>query len=95
MVIAASGGTPRPLPEAKPLDDRRAGPRHPFFLPDGKHFLFSDLARIYVASVDGGQPRLLVEASSRAEYAVRPLAVRQGRQPDGPAVRSRVAAAVR
>jgi len=41
-VIAASGGTPRPLPEAKPLDDRRAGPRHPFFLPDGKHFLFSE-----------------------------------------------------
>jgi hypothetical protein len=68
-VIAASGGTPRPLPEAKPLDDRRAGPRHPFFLPDGKHFLFSDLARIYVTSVDGGQPELLVEAASRAEYA--------------------------
>jgi Tol biopolymer transport system component len=68
-MIAASGGTPRPLPEAKPLDDRRAGPRHPFFLPDGKHFLFSDLARIYVTSVDGGQPQLLVEASSRAEYA--------------------------
>ena len=67
--IGASGGTPRPLPEAKPLDDRRAGPRHPFFLPDGKHFLFSDLARIYVASIDGGQPQLLVEASSRAEYA--------------------------
>jgi Tol biopolymer transport system component len=68
-VIAASGGAPRPLPEAKPLDDRRAGPRHPFFLPDGKHFLFSDLARIYVTSVDGGQPQLLVEAASRAEYA--------------------------
>ena len=68
-VIAASGGTPRPLPEARPLDDRRAGPRHPFFLPDGKHFLFSDLARIYVTSVDGGQPQLLVEAASRAEYA--------------------------
>lgn len=69
FVVAASGGAPRPLPDAKPLDDRRAGPRHPFFLPDGKHFLFSDLARIYVASIDGGQPRLLIEASSRAEYA--------------------------
>lgn len=67
--IAASGGTPRPLPEARPLDGRRAGPRHPYFLPDGKHFLFSDLARIYVTSIDGGQPQLLVEAPSRAEYA--------------------------
>ena len=69
FMVAASGGTPRPLPDAKPLDDRRAGPRHPFFLPDGEHFLFSDLARIYVASVAGGQPRLLLEAASRAEYA--------------------------
>ena len=78
-VIAASGGAPRPLPEAKPLDDRRAGPRHPFFLPDGKHFLFSDLARIYVTSVEGGQPQLLVEASSRAEYAAgRLLYVKDG-----------------
>jgi len=69
FVVAASGGTPRPLPEARPLDDRRAGPRHPFFLPDGRHFLFSDLARIYATSVDGGQPQLLVDASSRAEFA--------------------------
>jgi eukaryotic-like serine/threonine-protein kinase len=90
-VIAASGGTPRPLPEAKPLDDRRAGPRHPFFLPDGKHFLFSDLARIYVTSVDGGQPQLLVEAGSRAEYAAgRLLYVKDGSllaQPFDPASR--------
>jgi Tol biopolymer transport system component len=77
--IAASGGTPRPLPEARPLDDRRAGPRHPYFLPDGKHFLFSDLARIYVTSIDGGQPQPLVEAPSRAEYSAgRLLYVKDG-----------------
>ncbi len=69
FIIAASGGTPRALPDARPVDDRRAGARHPFFLPDGEHFLFCDLARIYVASVAGGQPRLLLEAASRAEYA--------------------------
>ena len=89
--IPASGGTPRPLPEARPVDDRRAGPRHPFFLPDGKHFLFSDLARIYVTSIDGGQPELLVEAASRAEYAAgRLLYVKDGSlmaQPFDPATR--------
>jgi Tol biopolymer transport system component len=69
FIIAASGGTPRALPDARPADDRRAGARHPFFLPDGEHFLFCDLARIYVTSVAGGQPRLLLEAASRAEYA--------------------------
>lgn len=69
FVIPASGGTPRLLAEATTVDDRRAGPRHPYFLPDGKHFLFTDLARIYVASVDGGAARQLVEASSRVEYA--------------------------
>ncbi len=95
FMVAASGGTPRPLPDAKPLDDRRAGPRHPFFLPDGEHFLFSDLARIYVTSVAGGQPRLLLEAASRAEVRIRPLAVRKRRQPHGPAVRSGHAAADR
>jgi Tol biopolymer transport system component len=91
FVVAASGGAPRPLPDAKPLDDRRAGPRHPFFLPDGKHFLFCDLARIYVTSIDGGQPRLLVEASSRAEYAAGQLLyVKDGSlmaQPFDPAAR--------
>jgi dipeptidyl aminopeptidase/acylaminoacyl peptidase len=69
FTIPASGGTPRPLPDAKPEDNRRAGPRHPYFLPDGKHFLFNNLESIYVASIDGGPARLVVKVASRAEYA--------------------------
>ena len=68
-MVSATGGTPQPLNDAKPLDNSRSGPRHPFFLPDGQHFLFNDLSRVYVASVDGGPAKALFEAASRAEYA--------------------------
>ena len=68
-VVSPSGGTPRALPDAKPIDDLRGVARHPHFLPDGTHFVFNDLARIYVASIEGGAPKLLVDVGSRAEYA--------------------------
>jgi Tol biopolymer transport system component len=68
-LVSATGGTPQPLNDAKPIDDRRGGPRHPHFLPDGKHFLFNDYNRVYVASIDGGAAKVIFEASSRTEYA--------------------------
>jgi hypothetical protein len=70
FVIPAAGGTPRPLTEASSPDDRpRAGPRHPSFLPDGKHFVFNNLEAIYAASIEGGPAREIVRVGSRAEYA--------------------------
>ena len=51
--------------------------RWPWFLPDGKHFLFFAASHeaptsvangIYVGSLDGGQPRLLMQATANAIY---------------------------
>jgi len=45
------------------------------FLPDGKHFLFLNrkvagaIGDLYAESVDGGEPRLVVERASNAAYA--------------------------
>jgi Tol biopolymer transport system component/predicted Ser/Thr protein kinase len=50
---------------------------HPFFLPDGRHFLYAVgtgasapfLESIFVASLDGGEPKRLVASNSNAVYA--------------------------
>jgi eukaryotic-like serine/threonine-protein kinase len=86
--VSASGGSPIRVTR---LDAARRETTHrwPFFLPDGKHFLYfsgshrtgteSDLDAIFVGSLDSAErPRLLVHARSRAEYASgRILYVRQ------------------
>ncbi len=46
----------------------------PFFLPDGRHFLYSASTGpnshvVYFASLDGGEPVRLVETNSPAQYA--------------------------
>jgi eukaryotic-like serine/threonine-protein kinase len=50
--------------------------RNPMFLPDGKHFLFINHARmsigsgaLYAGSLDGGEPRLVAERASNPGYA--------------------------
>lgn len=72
--VSASGGTP--VPVTKP--DRAQPPSHrwPFFLPDGKHFLYLFVAArdpatdaVYYASVDGSENRRLVASQSNAVYA--------------------------
>jgi Tol biopolymer transport system component len=66
--VNAAGGAPQPVTRVdSTLVD--ASHRFPAWLPDGKHFLFalfsnnphvqSDVGGIYVASVDGGEPRKL------------------------------------
>ena len=57
----------------------------PEFLPDGRHFLFvvrstrAERTGIYLASLDGGAPRLVMPASSRVKYIDgQILFVRQG-----------------
>ena len=76
--VPATGGTPA----AVTMLDESAGDllhRNPFFLPDGRHFLFVAVAprergatgprALFVGSLDAGAPRLLVDRGSLAMYA--------------------------
>jgi Tol biopolymer transport system component len=76
--VSAAGGKPVPVTG---FDASRHETTHrwPFFLPDGRRFLFfsgshstsadSDLDAIFVGSLDGGKPKRLVDARSNAAYA--------------------------
>ena len=76
MKVSAQGGTAEPATE---LDrTRHSTHRWPWFLPDGKHFLFlatnhtgGDAKQngIYFGSLDNKETRLIVNAESAAEYA--------------------------
>ena len=65
-----------PMPVTK-LNASRSESHHswPQFLPDGKHFLFyahsttPENSGTYAASVDGGEPKLIVHCDSNAIYA--------------------------
>ena len=73
--IAASGGTPTLVSSAdKSLGEQSQ--RWPFFLPDGKHFLYVSFDRsgglsaaIYVGSLDSNDRHLLTKATGNAIYA--------------------------
>ena len=77
--VAASGGTPV---QVTTIDTANGDVQHsyPFFLPDGRHFLYfgvgskaggmTDARGIYVASIDSAQPgTLLVAGGSNGKYA--------------------------
>ncbi len=75
--VLASGGKPAPVTK---LDARRGekAHRYPFFLPDGRHFVYTatslvgggeDSNGVRFGSLDGGEDRLLVGAFSNAQYA--------------------------
>lgn len=75
--LEESGGVPAPVTVTTGAS---TGQRHmwPSFLPDGKHFVYSDSSgpatvqgeSIYVSSVDGGKPRLLLSSiSGNVQYA--------------------------
>jgi Tol biopolymer transport system component len=71
--VSASGGTPAPVTK---VDSAQASQRWPFFLPDGKHFLYLLVDPInpandavYDASVDGRENSRLVLSQSNAIYA--------------------------
>ena len=76
MQVPASGGVPKPVTV---LDtSKHDSHRWPYFLPDGKHFLYLALIRngprdpndgIYYASLDGKENRLLMTAYTNATYA--------------------------
>ncbi len=75
--VASAGGSP--VAVTKPDTSKRlTSERWPFFLPDGRHFLFwagiPDQSTvksngIYSASLDGGVPQFIVAAESNALYA--------------------------
>ncbi len=74
--VPSSGGTPSPVTK---LDDSRhdSTNRWPEFLPDGDHFLYmassfgpeSDANAIFMGSLKGDNPKLVLKASSNAYYA--------------------------
>jgi len=74
--VNASGGTPVALTKLDP--SMHTSHRWPFFLPDGKHFLYFAMHHdpsktannaIYYASIDGRENRLLLHAQTNAIYA--------------------------
>jgi eukaryotic-like serine/threonine-protein kinase len=76
MRVSASGGTPQPLTKLDPA--LHTSHRWPFFLPDGRHFLYlgvhhdpskSGNNAIYYASVDGKENRILFRSLSNAIYS--------------------------
>jgi Tol biopolymer transport system component len=74
--VPAAGGEPTPV-------TKQFGVGSPFFLPDGKHFLFTTLRddrAVFVGSLDSADARQLIAADSAAVYASSGhlLFVRQG-----------------
>jgi len=72
MRIPASGGASIAVTTLKEGESQVHN--SPFFLPDGRHFLYSvstgpNSHVVYFASLDGGEPVHLVETNSSAQYA--------------------------
>ena len=73
MKVPAGGGTPTPTTSTAAADVTH---RNPWFLPDGRHFLFTvrgsasaPFGSIAVGSLDGGAATTLLERGSNPQYA--------------------------
>jgi eukaryotic-like serine/threonine-protein kinase len=72
MRVSARGGTVAPVTQ---LGSGQGSHRWPQFLPDGRRFLFSMVTGlpqthgVYIGSLDGGQPKLVMPAETGAVYA--------------------------
>src|SRR4030095_9640073 len=70
--VTAAGGTPTP---ATTLDTKGGEQRHdyPFFLPDGRHFLYAaagdPTSGVYVGSLDSPDRTRLLDSFANAQYA--------------------------
>ena len=71
--VPAGGGTPTAATQPATAEDTH---RNPWFLPDGRHFLFSTRrtqttrsGSVAVASLDGGPTKVLLERGSNPQYA--------------------------
>ena len=66
--VPAAGGEPVPVTKLDP-SRQEASHRWPYFLPDGRHFLYSVLGGpqsqgIFVTSLDGGETRRLLNVTN-------------------------------
>jgi serine/threonine protein kinase/Tol biopolymer transport system component len=87
MQVSSTGGTPVPLAEVD-VSKGELSHRFPFFLPDGRHFLYlafsspsvdgKDSDIVYAGSLDSKERKLLVRASSNAIYAPSSAGASQG-----------------
>ncbi|MEE8502232.1 MAG: protein kinase [Kiloniellales bacterium] len=76
--VPEAGGESTPLTEIN-TERGENSHRHPWFLPDGRHFLFvarisaglagEEGSAVLVGSLDGAEPRLLMRSESNALYA--------------------------
>jgi eukaryotic-like serine/threonine-protein kinase len=72
--ISDSGGTPEDATPAH-KDDAQFTNRNPYFLPDGKHFLFiqregkDSIGAVYAGSLDGGATRQILPVGSNVAYS--------------------------
>jgi dipeptidyl aminopeptidase/acylaminoacyl peptidase len=71
--VSAAGGTPVPLTR---LAGEERAHRYPWFLPDGRHFLYTAVSldwgrtgKIYVGDLESANPREIGEARSNVAYA--------------------------
>jgi Tol biopolymer transport system component len=72
--VSDGGGTPQ---DATPphKGDNQFTNRNPYFLPDGKHFLFIQrsgndaVGSVYAASLDGGEPKQVLPVGSNVAYS--------------------------
>jgi Tol biopolymer transport system component/tRNA A-37 threonylcarbamoyl transferase component Bud32 len=70
--VGESGGTPVAVTK---LGGNGHTHRNPIFLPDGKHFLFTQrlvaapVGDLYAGSLDGSEPKLVVQQASNGVYA--------------------------
>ena len=74
QTVSEGGGTPRELPAARKSGGHYSN-RNPFFLPDGKHFLFTArgekdvVAGVYAGSIDGAEPKQILAAGSNVSFS--------------------------
>jgi Tol biopolymer transport system component len=87
MKVSASGGTPQAI--TKIDQAQHTSHRWPFFLPDGKHFLYLALHHdssksandtVYYAALDGSENRPVLHSQSNALYAAGFLLFARGDQ---------------
>jgi eukaryotic-like serine/threonine-protein kinase len=70
--VSAAGGTPVPLTT---INNEEPGHRSPWFLPDGRHFLYTaygqsrDKDTAYIGDLKSKSRRVLIPAASKVEYA--------------------------
>ena len=71
--VSDGGGTPVEITHAD-KDDAQFTDRNPYFLPDGKHFLYVQRGRdavgaVYAASLSGGEPKQIIAAGSNVIFS--------------------------